>query len=119
MNYVEDLWIKFKTTFGPVVMGAVYRHPTNTTETYERFSEKLIDICNDLNSNNGTFYALGDYNIDLMKVQTNNNVRMYVNNMISRLVNVQLICQLELLIIQKLFLIITYTLIVFEMRNLT
>ena len=63
-------------------MVTVYRQPTNTIETYKRFSEKLRDIFNDLNSNNCTFYARSDYNIDVMKIQTHNNVIMHVNNMI-------------------------------------
>ena len=83
MDYVEDLQIEIKTTSGPVVVGTVYRHPTNIIETYKSFSEKLLDIFNDLNSNNRTFYALYDYNIDQMNVQTNHNVKMQVNNMIS------------------------------------
>ena len=84
LDYVEDLWIEIKTTYDLVVVGTVYRHPTNITETYERFSEKLLKIFNDLISNNHTFYALGDYNIDLIKVQTRINiVSVHVNNMIS------------------------------------
>ena len=83
LDYVEDLWTKIKTTSRLVVVGTVYRHPSNTIKTYERYSEKLLDIFNDLNSNNRTFYAPGDYNIDLMKVPINNNVGMHVNNMIS------------------------------------
>ena len=64
LDYVEDIWIKIKTTIGSVVVGTVHRHPINTIKTYKRSSEKLLDIFNDLNSNNRTFYPLGDHNID-------------------------------------------------------
>ena len=64
LDYVEDIWIKIKTTIGSVVVVTVYRHPINTIKTYERSSEKLLDIFNDLNSNNRTFYPLRDHNID-------------------------------------------------------
>ena len=83
MDYVGDLWIEIKTTSAAMVVGTVYRHFMNTIGTFEGFFEKLLDIFNDLNLNNCTFCALGDYNTDLMKVQTNNNVRMHVNNMMS------------------------------------
>ena len=85
LDYVEDLWIEIRTTSASVVVGTVYRHSMNTIGTFEGFFEKLLDIFNDLNSNNCIFCALGDYNTDLMKVQTNNNVRMHVNNMMSLL----------------------------------
>ena len=37
----------------------------------------------ELNSDKRSFYALGNYNLDLMKIKTNNSVKMHVNNMIS------------------------------------
>ena len=73
---MKDLWIEIKTTSGPVVVGTVYTHSTRTIENFKRFFEKLLDIFNDLISNNRTFYALGDYNVDLLKVQTNNTMAL-------------------------------------------
>ena len=80
---VEDMWIEVQTEKGPAVVGVVYRHPTNVTSDYEEFSARLYDIFSRLNSKHCPFYAVGDYNIDLTAVQSNNNVRKYVNNMIS------------------------------------
>ena len=83
LPFVEDMWIEVQTEKGPAVVGVVYRHPTNLTSDYEEFSARLYDIFSRLNSKHCPFYAVGDYNIDLTSVQSNNNVRKYVNNMIS------------------------------------
>ena len=69
MDYIEDLWIEIETTSGPVFVGTVCKHPTNRIEIYDRFSENLLNTFNDLNSNNRPFYALGNYNIDVIKAR--------------------------------------------------
>ena len=53
------------------------------TGDYETFSERLYDVFYNLNCNHIPFYALGDYNIDLLTIRSNNNVRKYVNNLLS------------------------------------
>ena len=63
-------------------MGVVYRHPTTLTGDYETFSERLYNVFYNLNCNHIPFYALGDYNIDLLAIRSNNN-RKYVNNLLS------------------------------------
>ena len=73
---MKHLRTKIKTTSGPVVVGTVYTNSTRAIENFERFFEKLLDIFNDLNSNNRAFYALSDYNVDRMKVQTNNTMAL-------------------------------------------
>ena len=83
MAIVEDMWIQVQTATDPVMVGVCCRHPTSLVEDYEQFSNKLLEIFHELNSYKRSFYALGDYNLDLMKVKTNNSVRMHVNNMIS------------------------------------
>ena len=52
-------------------------------EDYEQFSNELFEIFHKLNSDKRSFYALGDYDLELLKIKTNNSVRMHVNNMIS------------------------------------
>ena len=69
MRFVEDGWIEIKTHKGPAVMGVVYRHPTTLTGDYETFFERLYDVFYNLNSNHIPFYALGDYNIDLLTIR--------------------------------------------------
>ena len=83
MAIVEDMWIEVQTATDPVVVSNCYRHPTSLVEDYEQFFNRLFEIFHKLYSNKRSFYALGDYNFDLMKIKTNNSVRMHVNNMIS------------------------------------
>ena len=56
---------------------------TSLVEYYEQFCHKLFEIFHELNSDKRSFYAPGDYNLDLMKIKTKNSVRMHVNNMTS------------------------------------
>ena len=50
---------------------------------YESFSTNLCDIFADFRESNTAFYAVGDYNIDLMQINGNHNFRKYVNNILS------------------------------------
>ena len=83
LNFVENMWIEVKTNNGQVVIGVIYRHPTTLVNDYENFSTNLCDIFADLRDSNTTFYAVGDYNIDLMQINCNHNFRKYVNNILT------------------------------------
>ena len=83
MAFVKNMWIEVQTATDSIVVGVCYRHPTSLVDGYEQFSNKLFEIFLELNSDKHSFYALGDYNLDLMKIKTNNSVRIHVNNMIS------------------------------------
>ena len=83
LNFVENMWIEVKTNNGPIVIGVIYRHPTTLVNDYESFSTNLCDIFADLRDSNTAFYAVGDYNIDLMQINGNHNFRKYVNNILS------------------------------------
>ena len=83
LNFVENMWIEVKTSNGPLVIGVIYRHPTALVNDNESFSTNLCDIFADLRDNNTAFYAVGDYNVDLMQINGNHNFRKYVNNILS------------------------------------
>ena len=83
MAIVEDIWNEVQTATDPIAVGICIRHPTFLVEDYEQFSNKLFKIFQELNSDKHSFSALADYNLDLLKIKTNNSVRMHVNNMIS------------------------------------
>ena len=80
---VEDMWIEIKTNCRPVVVGVVYRHPTNSTCDCEKFSGNRIKYFYKLNFQKFPFYVLGDFNIVLNKVGKSNFVTKHVHNMIS------------------------------------
>ena len=77
------MWIEVKTNNGPIVIGVIYRHPTTLVNDYESFSTNLFDIFADLRDSNTAFYAVGNYNIDLMQINGNQNFRKYVNNILT------------------------------------
>ena len=83
LQFAEDMWIELGTKSGPIVVGVTYRHPTTLAEDYENFSTNLGQIFQQLIDKKYPFFSLGDYNIDLMKIKTNNSVRKYVNSMLS------------------------------------
>ena len=78
------MWIEVKTKDGPIVIGVTYRHPTILVSDYESFS--TINLCHifaDRRDSNTAFYAVGDYNMDVMQINDNHNFRKYVNNSLS------------------------------------
>ena len=77
------MWIEVKTTTGPIVIGVTYRHPTTLVNDYECFTTNLCDIFAELRASNTVFYTVGDYNIDLMQINVNQNFRKYVNDILS------------------------------------
>ena len=72
---VEDLWIEILTETGPAAIGVIYRHPSYLINDYELFSSSLCGIFCQFNAEKMPFYAVGDYNIDLMKLNASNSVK--------------------------------------------
>ena len=79
---VVDTWIDIKTNRGPVVVGVVYRHPTNSSCDCEKFSENLFKTFYELNLEKFLFYVLGNFIIDLNKVGKSNFVTKHVYSII-------------------------------------
>ena len=61
---------------------AVYRHSIYRSEEIETFSETLTDTLRQINLSTSNFFILGDFKLDLLKVD-NNSIRKYVNDLIS------------------------------------
>ena len=66
-----------------IKVGVVYRHPSQLASDIEFFSFKVCDIFSNLSSKKRTFYALGDFNLDLFKINNSNNVRKHIDIMMS------------------------------------
>ena len=81
---MENIWIEVKAATEPIVVGVIHRHPTTLVNDQECFTTNLCDIFTELLfANNSAFYAVGDYNIDLMQINVNQNYRKYVNSILS------------------------------------
>ena len=72
---VENVWIEVLTQTGPAALGVIYRHPNYLINDYELFSSSLCDIFCQFNAEKMSFYAVGDYNVDLMRVNASNSVK--------------------------------------------
>ena len=64
------------------MIGVVYRHPVPYVEDIENFSNAMSDILHEFIHKKYSYMVAGDFNLDLMKVCSNNNNRKYANNLI-------------------------------------
>ena len=66
----EALWVEIKIDKGKnIVCGCFYRHPSSDVDDFKNYiSKTLIKI----NKEKKECYLSGDYNIDLLKYDTNN-----------------------------------------------
>ena len=75
LSSVETLWIEIEINKKKLIVGVVYRHPVQTVEQIDLFSRALTNIFHELNSIKSEFYVLGDFNIDLTKIKSNNRIK--------------------------------------------
>ena len=83
VDHAEDMWINFKIKQKSYVVRVVYRHPLQTANHINLFTEKLQNLCLEIKSTKTEFYALGDFNIDFMQIKVNKNICMYAENLIT------------------------------------
>ena len=66
-----------------LILGAIYRHP-NSSLSVEDFTNDHIDpLLQNITRENKTCALMGDFNIDLLKNDTINNVNLFYNTLIS------------------------------------
>ena len=82
LSSVENLWIEIEINKKKLIVGVVYRHPVQTVEQIDLFSRALTNIFHELNSIKSEFYVLGDFNIDLAKIKSNNRIKTYADDLI-------------------------------------
>ena len=71
-----------------IIIGSMYRpgtkHPTlSLSDQMSQFLDLLSNLCNNLTSQNQIFYILGDLNIDVLKYNSCNFTRDYVELLFS------------------------------------
>ena len=79
---VEDLWIEITNNFGDkYIVSVVYRHPRGNIKLFtEQLENSLSKIENDRTIKHSIL--TGDFNIDLIKFDLNNNTNEYLNTVI-------------------------------------
>ena len=79
-DILESLFIECKVNGFPVVIGALYRPPNCSINEFDEQFEKLLDK---INRENKLFYLLGDYNIDILKINQNKYAENFINQLSS------------------------------------
>ena len=74
LSYMEDLWIKIDGKPN-LVVGVIYRHPKQTVDKIDKFGKTLHETLHKMNMKSQTFYVVGYFNADLLKIDCGNNVR--------------------------------------------
>ena len=63
-----------------LLIGVIYRPPN---ENYNLFEDRLSDILQLINRENKKCFLMGDFNVDLLKYNTNDNTNNFINQMYS------------------------------------
>ena len=81
LSLVENLWIEIEIK-KKLTVGIVYRHPVQTVEQIDIFSSAMTNIFHKIYFEKSKFYVLGDFNIDLIKIKSNNRIKTYVDDLV-------------------------------------
>ena len=80
----ESLWINMENdVIGKLTVGVIYRHPVYDKDSMEKFIESIKNLHRKIISQKQYFFVIGDINIDLLKIEENENSRNYANSLIS------------------------------------
>ena len=75
LNGAENLSVKLEINNKRFIIRCVYRHLVQLVETLLQFSHFITEICHELNSESNKYYVLGDFKIDLIEFENNNQIR--------------------------------------------
>ena len=77
-----EVWRKNYTN-QKYIIGNIYRLPLCDSDNLTSFTNEYINILNTLRNRSKFVYLCGDFNIDLLKLNSNNNYNMFFDNVIS------------------------------------
>ena len=81
-SHFVEIWRK-TCRFQKYVIGNVYRLPSYNAEDLSAFTNEYSDLLNRLRTRSKFVYICGDYNIDILKMCSNNNYNTFYENVIS------------------------------------
>ena len=74
----ESTWIEIKNkNCKNVVVGSIYRHPHDTLDIYNSFLEYIEITLKKLTNENKEIYLCGDFNSDILKIDTQNSYKTF------------------------------------------
>ena len=88
-NIWDGLFIEIEKTSTSVnqtkklIIGNIYRPPRNNVNNYSIFIEELNEIMVGMNRFKKEVVIVGDFNLDLLKIQTNNHIKDYFDMIIA------------------------------------
>ena len=63
-----------------IIIGCIYRHPSMNLE---EFNDKTSEMLEKVRKENKQIYLMGDFNIDLLKIESDTNIAMFFDNITS------------------------------------
>ena len=77
-DFIECLFIETKDLDNNIIVGVIYRRPNTSIID---FNAKVDDILDSISNENKPCYIMGDFNLDLSKYESSNNVFDFVSLM--------------------------------------
>ena len=82
-HVIESLFIEICLNGKPTVFGILYRPNTAPRANIEVFSENLFSILENVNQKHQPVFLMGDFNIDLMKLNIHTKTNSFLENIVS------------------------------------
>ena len=74
---IESTWVEIKNKSSKnIIVGSIYRHPHNNFNDFFQYLEKCL---NKVVNENKEVYICGDFNFDLLKIDTDNSIHHFFN----------------------------------------
>ena len=81
-SLIVEMWPN-NCKYQKYIIGSIYRLPSYVNIDIEIFTEEYTELLNNLRSRSKFVYLCGDYNIDLLKISTNNVFNKFYENITS------------------------------------
>ena len=81
-SLIVEIW-RNNCKYQKYIIGSIYRLPSYVNIDIEIFTEEYTELLNNLRSRSKFVYLCGDYNIDLLKISTNNVLNKFYENITS------------------------------------
>ena len=82
LSVAKTLWIDIMLNNSSVVTAVAYRHPGPGVGDISRFNDSMQKMLDTVNKKKRSFYIMGDFNIDLLKISNNETIRQYANTLL-------------------------------------
>ena len=86
----SDIWegqlisVSNHTTNQKITIGNIYRPPRDINENYEQFNKEFTEVLSRLKKTKGEVVIVGDFNIDLLKVEHKPKTKDYLDSIMTQ-----------------------------------